>query len=306
MLIPVHRRFGEGVNCVDFKLVYSHNLAKIYQLTDRVYFRLGNWPEKYQCNGGFIELEHCTLVVDAPSVEAANDMMFESQELFGKPVKYVFITHAHPDHIYGLPAYADDPDIVLIASWNARSNFGYHGVHHYPKQFLAIKDKIQVTLDGVDLCFEKIPFQAHSLWDSMLYLHDAGILFAGDLIVPQRNMFLKDCHLWGWRKALEDIMARGPLILARGHGEVCETNYMQKQIDYIDALVALNKLLRENVTLETYLHRGAVNILEGLAREGCSCADELIGGAGSDACAHLSQLFDYSVETAKSIRMLFP
>ena len=81
---------------------------------------------------------------------------------------------------------------------------------------------------------------------------------------------------------------------------------MQKQIDYIDALVALNKLLRENVTVETYLHRGAADILEGLVREGSSCADELIGGAGSDACAHLSQLFDYSVETAKSIRMLFP
>jgi glyoxylase-like metal-dependent hydrolase (beta-lactamase superfamily II) len=57
-------------------------------------------------NAGILDLGDQTLVVDAFQIgAAAHELRAAAEAIFGRPVAHLALTHAHPDHWIGLPAF---------------------------------------------------------------------------------------------------------------------------------------------------------------------------------------------------------
>ena len=54
-----------------------------------------------RCNNVVIEMKGYLIVVDANYPSGARAAMADVKRISSKPVKYVFDTHHHADHIYG-------------------------------------------------------------------------------------------------------------------------------------------------------------------------------------------------------------
>src|ERR1022692_1245441 len=65
-----------------------------------VWFREGDMDQGH-CNNVIIEMKDYFIVVDANYPSGARGAMVDVKRLSNKPVKYVFDTHHHGDHLYG-------------------------------------------------------------------------------------------------------------------------------------------------------------------------------------------------------------
>src|SRR5579871_6366023 len=65
-----------------------------------VWFREGDMQQGH-CNNVLIEMKDYFIVVDANYPSGAHGAMADVKRLSPKPVKYVFDTHHHGDHLYG-------------------------------------------------------------------------------------------------------------------------------------------------------------------------------------------------------------
>src|SRR5262249_46092747 len=66
-----------------------------------VWFREGDLEDQGHCNNIIIEMKDYLIVVDANFPSGARGAMSDAKRLSPKPVKYVFDTHHHGDHLYG-------------------------------------------------------------------------------------------------------------------------------------------------------------------------------------------------------------
>src|SRR5579872_2414951 len=65
-----------------------------------VWFREGDMDQGH-CNNVIIEMKDYLIVVDANYPSGARATLTDVKRLSNKPVKYVFDTHHHGDHLYG-------------------------------------------------------------------------------------------------------------------------------------------------------------------------------------------------------------
>src|SRR5438552_2280855 len=65
-----------------------------------VWFREGDMDQGH-CNNVIIEMKDYLIVVDANFPSGARGALADAKRLSPKPVKYVFDTHHHGDHLYG-------------------------------------------------------------------------------------------------------------------------------------------------------------------------------------------------------------
>src|SRR5690242_5066078 len=65
-----------------------------------VWFREGDMDQGH-CNNVIIEMKDYLIVVDANFPSGARGAMADAKRISTKPVKYVFDTHHHGDHLYG-------------------------------------------------------------------------------------------------------------------------------------------------------------------------------------------------------------
>ena len=70
------------------------------KVADGVWFLLGDASKGYS-NTAVIEMNDYLIVVDANYPGRAKELLRVAKGLSGKPVRYVFDTHAHGDHSYG-------------------------------------------------------------------------------------------------------------------------------------------------------------------------------------------------------------
>src|SRR5512133_785285 len=69
-----------------------------------IWFREGDMDVGH-CNNIFIEMKDYLIVVDANFPSGAKAAMADARRISKKPVKYVFDTHHHGDHLYGNPVW---------------------------------------------------------------------------------------------------------------------------------------------------------------------------------------------------------
>ena len=164
-----------------------------------------------------------------------------------KPIRFVVMTHFHPDHVFGAVAFREDhPNFVgperMPGVAAARGTFYRHRLedvlgHDEAGDFvvptLLVKDRVEIDLGGRTLDLAAYP-PAHSTGDLTVFDQQTATLWAGDLLFVGRVPSL-DGNLAGWLSALDTLKSlpakravpgHGPASVAWPAGETDEERYL--------------------------------------------------------------------------------
>src|SRR5712675_1426781 len=87
----------------------------VKKIADGVWFREGDMQQGH-CNNAIIEMKDYLIVVDANFPGGARAALEDAKKVSSKPVKYVFDTHHHGDHLYGNSVWTKAGAITIAYS----------------------------------------------------------------------------------------------------------------------------------------------------------------------------------------------
>ncbi len=199
-----------------------------------VWFREGDMDLGH-CNNVIIEMKDYLIVVDANFPSGARGAMADARRLSKKPVKYVFDTHHHGDHLYGNPVWtqagattiafkgvADELKRLEPARWQQEAKRRPDVAElkldtaEPPKQ--DINEPIYVLNDGS----RKVEFRhygwAHTRGDGFVYLPKEQVLCSGDAVVNGPYNATMDAHIGNWPNVLRAVDKLKIKYVLPGHG----------------------------------------------------------------------------------------
>jgi quinoprotein relay system zinc metallohydrolase 2 len=215
----------------------SASLAILAEAAPGDYVRVGICAEATQANLdgianiGFIVGGTAVAVVD-PGGSLADGMRLRAaiHATTPLPIRYVIMTHAHPDHVFGGAAFLPDKPI-FVGHWGlpaALANrrdydharlagiFGAAQTGDPVSPSLLVRDTLALDLGGRLLRLQAFP-PAHTDTDLVVLDEGSGILWAGDLLFAGRVPAL-DGSITGWLKALDTLQAIPAKAAIPGHG----------------------------------------------------------------------------------------
>ena len=195
-------------------------------------------------NAGYVVTSNGVVVFDAlgtPSLGWA--LLQDIRARTKQPIRYNVLSHYHADHIYGLQAFKDHTDSIIIAQDRAReykeeneetADERSNQRLDQRRQALApwvnkdtrvvppditFNDRMTLTLG--DKRFQMIyAGPAHSASDMMMMVEPDGVLFAGDIVQNGRIPFMNsdDVDTKQWLAALSVVEKLEPKFIIPGHG----------------------------------------------------------------------------------------
>ncbi len=184
-------------------------------------------------NVGFVIGSKCVAVMDpGGSLADGRQLRAHIRSITQLPIRYVLMSHVHPDHIFGASAFLEDePEFVGHA---ALPNALAQRADYYRQRLEEVLGKgaaggiVQPTrlIEGsaeLDLGQRILQLRAHPLahTDNDLSAFDVQTqtLFAADLLFVERIPSL-DGSLKGWLRELGELRALKPARAVPGHGPV--------------------------------------------------------------------------------------
>lgn len=205
-------------------------------------------------NIGIIIGENDVMVVDTGMGPAnAEIVLTEVRKITSKPISYLVSTHFHPEHNFGAQSFPDETTIIFS---NAQQTDLQKKGQQYIDLFIELfGDDVRDLLAAVkilpaDITFERkirlnlgnIPVEllhfgraAHTGGDTLVYLPQQKILFAGGL-TPNRFFPIMpdpDSSGQGWIKSLEQLQKLDIETIIPGHGEVGDKQLVNNVKTYL-------------------------------------------------------------------------
>lgn len=151
-----------------------------------------------------------------------------ARELTGKPVVRAYLTHFHPDHVFGNQAFApaalSAPQGVLDGLADLGEAFAaamYHAAGDWMRGTEVVKPAT-LAVDGVEQIgkrrFRLQALAGHTASDLVILEETSGILVTGDLVFLDRAPTTPHADLQRWRQSLDALAAIPHAKLAPGHG----------------------------------------------------------------------------------------
>ena len=189
-------------------------------------------------NAGFIVTDSGVVVIDAMASPAqAEELLRAIRSVTPQPVRWVVLTHHHPDHHFGAVVFrrlgakiiahpdrrvlaSDGGEDALVADWvrvvglNAMQGFEFADT---PDRPVTGRDSLRVG--GRTLVIAH-PGAAHSAGDLIVWLPDERILFAGDLLIEDGVTMVVDGSSAKLLQALSMVDSLRPRIAVPGHGAI--------------------------------------------------------------------------------------
>jgi quinoprotein relay system zinc metallohydrolase 2 len=211
-------------------------------------------------NIGFVIGQICVAVIDPGGSRADGEgLRARIREVTPLPIRYVIMTHMHPDHVFGAVAFeADAPVFVAHARMAGmlvqRGEFyrnrladvlGLAEAGDYAKPTMLVTDTAEIDLGG-----RVLRLQAHRTahTDNDLTILDpaSGTLWAADLLFVNRIPAL-DGSILGWLAELQAMTAvpawqavpgHGPPVVPWPDAAAAEQRYLSTLVREIRAIIA--------------------------------------------------------------------
>jgi len=208
----------------------------------------------------FLVTPEGVIATDPINKEAAEWLEAEIRERFGQEIRYLVLSHDHPDHSSGGEVFADTA--VVVAHENAkRAISGEKRATAVPD--LTFNDRMTIELGGkrVELIY---PGRGHSDNLIVIYFPEERAVFTVDMISVKRlgYMTLTDAYFPDWMAAIRRVEAIDFDILVPGHGPMGTKQdasdhraYLEDLYDAVLAAARAGQSLEEmqaSITLEAY------------------------------------------------------
>ncbi len=218
------------------------------------------------------------IVVDANFPSGARLALETAQRISPKPVKYVFDTHHHGDHMYGNPIWTKAGAITLA----------YSGVVEEMKRFEPARwqatakgrpDVADMHLDAPEppqQTFDKSPFilkdgsrevrfyffgWAHTRGDGFVYLPGDQVLCTGDAVVNGPYNFTADANVGNWPKVVHAAQTLAVRYVLPGHGPSGGPEVLEGQAKYMTELhKAVAEAIKQGKKLEEVVPPGTATV----------------------------------------------
>lgn len=209
---------------------------RITELADGVY----GYISDFDPNCGFIVGDDAVTLIDTrPTPMMARAFLDDIRTVTDKPVKFIVLTHYHAVRVLGASAFPGAP--AIISSQGTRDWIVTRGhadfeseVDRFPRLFQGVEEIPGLTMP--ELTFDETMTlwlgtreiqlrclgRGHSQGDTVVYLPDCGVLFAGDLVENRCGVYAGDAYLQDWLETLKAIDTMEPRILVPGRGAVLQ------------------------------------------------------------------------------------
>jgi glyoxylase-like metal-dependent hydrolase (beta-lactamase superfamily II) len=224
----------------------------VRQIVPGVWFRESDVPAHHS-NDIIIEMKDYLIVVDANFPSGARTALADAKRVARKPVKYVFITHHHGDHIYGSAvwtaagattlahqAVADEIKRVEPQRWQAtakrRKDVAELNRDAPEPPMKTFSEDLFVLNDGQ----RKVEFRffgpAHTRGDGFVYLPKEQVLCTGDVVVNGPYNFTGDANMANWPNVIRAASKLKIRHVLTGHGPPAGREIMAGQQQYLEEL----------------------------------------------------------------------
>jgi glyoxylase-like metal-dependent hydrolase (beta-lactamase superfamily II) len=255
----------------------AQDVLPVYALSQDSYFLFGNIAQisdnnrGFNGNAGFVVTTKGVVVIDALGTPLLGKRLISTiQSITDQPIKYLIVTHNHPDHGYGAIAFRHIPKISIImhAGVNRYVNSeDFPRSVDYRKQLLPADmqgfamPEPDVLIDGKRFTHTTIAIggktfaiynvgQHHSYGDLVVHQVEDGIVWISDLAFNQRVTYMGDGHSKQILEAeswLLDNFAKAKLMVP-GHGSAQTAPFpmVNKTRSYVTELRTKMKAMVEN------------------------------------------------------------
>lgn len=187
-------------------------------------------------NSGVIITEEGITIIEAQATpKLAKALIGEIRKISDKPIKNVILTHYHAVRTLGASAYQADNIISSVATRKLIDERGLKDweseFQRFPRLFEGHEDIPGLTFPN--LCMEQtMEFRSnhmnfeciqigkgHTEGDSIVWLPDQGVLFAGDLVEDKATPYCGDAYFKDWPETLKKLTGLEAEILIPGRGK---------------------------------------------------------------------------------------
>ncbi|PLC04421.1 MBL fold metallo-hydrolase [Variovorax sp. RO1] len=195
-------------------------------------------------NTGVFIGDEAVMVVDTQATPAmAQDVIRRIREVTPLPIKYVLLSHYHAVRVLGASAYFKEGAEQIIASRDTYDLIVERGeqdkaseIGRFPRLFRNVESVPAgltwptMTFDGTMSVWlgKKLEVKiaqvgrGHTKGDTIAYLEDQKICFAGDLVEYQSTAYAGDCYFRDWPTTLDRLAGFGFEKLVPGRGAALE------------------------------------------------------------------------------------
>ncbi|WNV85275.1 MBL fold metallo-hydrolase [Umezawaea sp. Da 62-37] len=198
-------------------------------------------------NTGFLVGSNGVVAIDTCSTERRTRAFADTvSDLTGAPVRTLLNTHSHPDHTAGNAWF---PGATIVAHERTRAELiatkdlpSMDGVFDPIDQgdvppappFLTYTQGVTLWVDDLRCEVRHVGTPAHTTNDSVLWVPERSVLYAGDLLFAGGTPFLLSGSISGAIAVLTDVIAPlGAETIVPGHGPVCGPETIDATLGYL-------------------------------------------------------------------------
>lgn len=202
-------------------------------------------------NCAWFDLGDGVLLLDTGSTpEDAKNLLAEVKRTVpGKAVKWVIMTHLHPDSNNGFAAMLPT-DATLFVNRRAMENVRgiIQGAKGKAPTLVAVADTVVLVARTQTLEIHATAAPAHTEHDLWVYVPASGTVYVGDLVTPMRCPMTSDrgTDPKGWLATLDKIEALHPqaLIPTRGPFSQVPATDIKLTRDYLNRMLEILKEMK--------------------------------------------------------------
>lgn len=190
------------------------------------------------------------IATDPINKEAAQWLKAEIKRRFNQPIKYLILSHDHPDHSSGGEVFTDDGAIVIAHKKTKQTILNEQRPTATPE--ITYEDKMTIELGGKTV---NLIYIGKNSSDNTTIMHfpEQRAIFAVDLIVVNRLPYqtMKDAYFPEWFESIDQLALIDFDTLIPGHGKIGNKQDAINHGQYLkDLYAAVQQGIRKQQSLE--------------------------------------------------------